>query len=65
MIYDFAKQSRGHLRMHSKEGLGMTITLYLARGHTDLDLPAIIEDAKPPRGEGETILVVEDDAAVR
>lgn len=51
--------------MHSKEGLGMTITLYLARGHTDLFLPAIIEEAKPPRGEGETILVVEDDAAVR
>jgi CheY-like chemotaxis protein len=30
-----------------------------------LDLPSISETVTPPRGEGETILVVEDDAAVR
>jgi CheY-like chemotaxis protein len=65
MIYGFAKQSRGHLRISSEEGLGTTIRLYLARAHTDLDIPSIIEAVEMPRGEGETILVVEDDAAVR
>src|SRR4029077_15387780 len=40
MIYGFAKQSRGHLRISSEEGIGTTITLYLARAHTDLDLPS-------------------------
>jgi signal transduction histidine kinase/CheY-like chemotaxis protein len=65
MTYGFAKQSRGHLRIYSEEGIGTTIRLYLARAYTDLDLPSIIETVKAPRGEGETILVVEDDKAVR
>jgi signal transduction histidine kinase len=65
MIYGFAKQSRGHLRIASEEGIGTTISLYLARAYTDLDLPSNVEAVKAPRGEGETVLVVEDDAAVR
>lgn len=65
MIYGFAKQSRGHLRIYSEEGLGTTIRLYLARAYRDSDLPSNIEAIETPRGEGETILVVEDDAAVR
>ena len=66
MIYGFAKQSRGHLRISSEEGRGTTVRLYLARAYTDLDLPLAIVAVEPaPRGEGETILVVEDDAAVR
>ena len=64
-IYGFAKQSRGHLRIYSEEGRGTTVRLYLARAYTDLNLPSVIEAVEPPRGEGETILVVEDDAAVR
>jgi signal transduction histidine kinase len=62
MIYGFAKQSRGHIRIISEEGRGTTIRLYLARANTDLTPPTIIEAATPPRGECETILVVEDDA---
>jgi signal transduction histidine kinase/CheY-like chemotaxis protein len=65
MIYGFAKQSRGHLRLYSEEGHGTTIRLYLARGYTDLEVLSSIEAVEPQRGEGETILVVEDDAAVR
>jgi signal transduction histidine kinase len=65
MIYGFAKQSRGHLRIYSEEGHGTTIKLYLARAYTDLDPPSVIEAVEAPRGEGETILVVEDDSAVR
>jgi signal transduction histidine kinase/ActR/RegA family two-component response regulator len=66
MIYGFAKQSRGHLRIDSEEGLGTTVRIYLARAFTDLAPPSIIDEAvKPPRGEGETILIVEDDPSVR
>jgi len=64
MVYGFAKQTRGHLRIHSKVGQGTTVRLYLPRALQDavvLEKPAMTA----PRGRGETILVVEDDATVR
>ena len=64
MVYGFAKQSRGHLHIDSEVGHGTTIRLYLPRALQDaVDLVAPVEGA--PRGQGETILVVEDDATVR
>jgi PAS domain S-box-containing protein len=64
MIYGFVKQSGGHLRISSEVGQGTTVKLYLPRAlqdAVDLDAPA----ADTPRGQGETILVVEDDTTVR
>jgi PAS domain S-box-containing protein len=64
MIYGFAKQSGGQLRIESELGRGTTVRLYLPRAlqeAVDLDVPVI----DIPRGKGETILVVEDDAPVR
>ena len=64
MIYGFVKQSRGHLRIYSEVGQGTTVKLYLPRAlqdAVDLDTPAV----ETPRGQGETILVVEDDTTVR
>jgi hypothetical protein len=64
MIYGFAKQSGGHLRIYSEVGQGTTIKLYLPRALqdvVDLNTPAV----EIPRGQGETILVVEDDTTVR
>ena len=64
MIYGFAKQTRGHLRIYSEVGHGTTVKLYLPRALQDavvLEKPA----KELPRGQGETILVVEDDATVR
>ena len=64
MVYGFAKQTRGHLRIYSEVGHGTTIKLYLPRALQDaVDLEKRVERA--PRGQGETILVVEDDATVR
>jgi CheY-like chemotaxis protein len=64
MVYGFAKQTRGHLRIDSEVAHGTTIKLYLPRALQDaVDLEKPVEDA--PRGQGETILVVEDDATVR
>jgi len=64
MVYGFAKQSRGHLRIDSKVGRGTTVRLYLPRALQEaVDLSSPVEAT--PRGQGETILVVEDDATVR
>jgi PAS domain S-box-containing protein len=64
MVYGFAKQSRGHLRIYSEVGHGTTVKLYLPRALQDaVVLEKSARDA--PRGQGETILVVEDDATVR
>jgi CheY-like chemotaxis protein len=65
MIYGFAKQSRGHLKIYSEVGHGTTVRLYLPRVAGD-GLSTTHSSAAPehPRG-GETILVVEDDADVR
>ena len=64
MIYGFARQSRGHLRIYSEVDQGTTIKLFLPRAlreAVNMDTPTIAT----PRGQGETILVVEDDKNVR
>jgi CheY-like chemotaxis protein len=64
MVYGFAKQTGGHLRIYSEVGQGTTVKLYLPRALQDaVVLEKRADDA--PRGQGETILVVEDDATVR
>ena len=65
MIYGFAKQSRGHVRIISEVGRGTTIKLYLPRAPTDGAVEDAVEDAEAPRGRGELVLVVEDDDMVR
>ncbi|GAC1559944.1 MAG: response regulator [Beijerinckiaceae bacterium] len=66
MIYGFAKQSNGHVTIVSSVGEGTTITLYLPRS---LDPTVeLIEDAVAERTRaqpGQTVLVVDDEAAVR
>jgi PAS domain S-box-containing protein len=64
MVYGFARQSRGHLRIYSEVGQGTTIKLYLPRA---LQQAVVLKKRAKvaPRGQGETILVVEDDATVR
>ncbi|MBP2547954.1 PAS domain S-box-containing protein [Neorhizobium galegae] len=67
MIYGFAQQSGGHVRIYSQVGLGTTVKLYLpgsTEGAVDRT-SAITADFVPPRGEGQTVLVVEDDDSVR
>jgi PAS domain S-box-containing protein len=62
-VYGFVKQTRGHLRIYSEVGHGTTVKLYLPRAVQDAVVSKAARDA--PRGQGETILVVEDDATVR
>ncbi|BAU88798.1 PAS/PAC sensor hybrid histidine kinase [Methylorubrum populi] len=67
MIYGFARQSGGQVRIYSEVGEGTTMCIYLPRhyGETEGDegLPDL---AGAPRAEqGETVLIVDDEPTVR
>jgi PAS domain S-box-containing protein len=69
MVYGFARQSRGGLRIDSVPGRGTQVTLYLptaaaSRADHQPDRPPDRAADEPQPGRG-TILVVEDDAEVR
>ena len=67
MIYGFAKQSGGQVRIYSAIGQGTTVCLYLPRHHGDVSAAGDLPDlADAPRAEpGETVLVVDDEPSVR
>lgn len=66
MAYGFAKQSSGGLHIESVPGRGATVSLYLPRSAAEQ-----LEDARPKgadikvAGQGERILILEDDRDVR
>jgi CheY-like chemotaxis protein len=65
-VYGFARQSAGHVKIYSELGEGTTVKIYLPRSVSDTDKPATGESSKIARWNGtETILVVEDDVALR
>jgi CheY-like chemotaxis protein len=66
MIYGFAKQSQGHVKIYSEVGHGTTVRLYLPRKTAAAEGAAAPGSVNRARAGGsETILVVEDDADVR
>lgn len=64
MVYGFIKQSGGHVKIYSEPGEGTTVRLYLPRTH-EMEDAVRASDTGPVAGGTETILVVEDDDAVR
>ncbi len=68
MIYGFARQSGGQVRIYSEVGEGTTVCIYLPRHYGEA---AGADRAVPSRGtqaraeEGETVLVVDDEPSVR
>ena len=64
MVYGFAKQSGGHLKLYSEPGHGTTARLYIPRTAAAAAAPGLLRGAPQP-ARGETLLLVEDDAAVR
>ena len=66
MIYGFVKQSNGHVRISSSVGQGTGVTLYLPRFRgAEPDDTRVDSVAQAYARSGETVLVVEDDQAVR
>jgi two-component system NtrC family sensor kinase len=65
-VYGFVKQSGGHIKIYSEPGEGTTIKIYLPRHNARVSAKAERVSAEPlPRGNGERVLVTEDDVDVR
>ncbi|HEY8332441.1 MAG TPA: ATP-binding protein, partial [Tardiphaga sp.] len=64
MVYGFVRQSGGHIKIYSEEGIGTTMKIYLPRavGVADAMQPATAPEIF---GGRESVLVVEDDDLVR
>lgn len=67
MIYGFARQSGGQIRISSVIDQGTTVSLHLPRHKRDVlvpSAPGTIGDI-PMAGKGETVLIVDDESSVR
>jgi hypothetical protein len=64
-VYGFAKQSGGHAEIDSEIGVGTEVRLYLPKTTRSVR-PLVVESlGDAPLGEGETLLLVEDDVRLR
>jgi len=65
-VYGIVKQSDGHIWVYSEPGQGTTFKIYLPSAEKRLDARAESPpDALPPRRDGVTILLAEDDGIMR
>ena len=60
MVYGFAKQSGGAVRIYSEEGVGTTVRMYFPATDGEVARPGAEKNRVMDRGGNETILVVED-----
>jgi CheY-like chemotaxis protein len=67
MVYGLVRQSGGYVNIYSEVGKGTTVRIYLPWAQASMVAVAETQEAEAnlPRGNAETILVVEDDAHVR
>ncbi|WP_454717834.1 PAS domain-containing protein [Caulobacter segnis] len=67
MVYGFARQSNGHVRIYSEVGQGTMVCLYLPRRLGDEDEAEAVEQPTGPAPvkAGKTVLVVDDEPTVR
>ncbi len=67
MIYGFVRQSGGQVRIYSEVGQGTTMCLYLPRymGTQEEDVVSCRVGQSAFDGQGETVLVIDDEPAVR
>ena len=61
IVYGFVQQAGGELRLYSDIGKGTTVQLMLPRGTSEGRRESPVPREAAARGEGETILVVEDE----
>jgi PAS domain S-box-containing protein len=67
MIYGFARQSGGQVRIYSEVGEGTTMCIYLPRHNADAASPTDEEapGATAANATGEVVMVIDDDPTVR
>jgi signal transduction histidine kinase/CheY-like chemotaxis protein len=66
MVYGFARQSHGHVRIYSEVGQGTMVCIYLPRhdGKEEFE-PLSVDDLSTEEHSGETALVIDDEPSVR
>ena len=64
MVYGFVKQSGGHIKVYSELGRGTSVKIYFPETTGTLAEPTPVPEVDP-RGNGEVILLVEDEPLVR
>jgi PAS domain S-box-containing protein len=67
MIYGFIRQSEGYTKIFSQLGRGTCLQLFLPRysGEVAVEAPRDAGPVALPGGDGETVLVIEDEPVVR
>jgi len=66
MIYGFARQSGGQVRIYSEVGQGTTVCIYLPRHYGDAaEAHEESTTGFPASGNAQTVLVVDDEATIR
>jgi len=65
MVYGFAKQSNGLVRVESAPGAGTTVSIYLPAADASFEREAATGADLTPQGKGQSVLLVEDDDSVR
>ncbi|MEW6363265.1 MAG: ATP-binding protein [Acidobacteriota bacterium] len=63
-VYGIVKQSEGNIWVYSELGKGTVFKVYLPRVDAELTQGVMLE-TRAPRGEGELVLVVEDEPVLR
>ena len=66
-VFGFVKQSEGHIKLYSQAGHGTTVKIYLPKldGSVEDRAEGAVDTRQVGRARRETILVVEDNDAVR
>jgi signal transduction histidine kinase len=67
MVYGFARQSHGHVRIYSEVGQGTMVCIYLPRHLGEEGEEDAAESFAAPAGEarGRTVLIVDDEPTIR
>ncbi|HWV13716.1 MAG TPA: ATP-binding protein, partial [Sphingobium sp.] len=66
MVYGFARQSNGHVRIYSELGEGTMVCIYLPRDRGEEEEEVVVfGDTAAGAEAGETVLVVDDEPSVR
>lgn len=65
MAHGFVNQSNGHIRIVSQVGKGTDVELYVPRSESPAPTKISRSSVSSPRGNNETVLVVEDDDDLR
>jgi two-component system cell cycle sensor histidine kinase/response regulator CckA len=64
-VYGIVRQHEGHIGVETELGRGTTFRVYLPAYEGEVEETEAKEPSDPPQGQGETILLVEDNEALR